>query len=203
MDQTPFQALFQQETAPAARGKFLSRVFGIFSESIVQAWSEDERAPYRNLGRPTLAGELPVRDSTLDFLFECRRTGRRFVVEQKCEIEFRSFRYFTLTHPNQLTHHNKPAFTAFLAAARGTAPGSRDWKVGKQRLSVDGAILIWGAVTPDGRKAVIEETGLYDAIGLDRIIAECAEWKPDAYCRLVSERRRWCEELFGFLDDQQ
>lgn len=202
MDQETFRGLFQREGAPAARSKFLSRVFGIFSESIVQIWAEDERAPYKNLGRPTLVRQSPVRSPTLDFLFECRRTGRRFVVEQKCEIEFNSFRYFTLTGPDQLRHHNKPAFAAFLAAASGSAPGSRDWKVGNQRMTVGGAILIWGAVTPDGRNAVIEETGLYDAIGLDRIIAECAEWRPNAYCRLVSERHQWCEELFGFLDGQ-
>jgi hypothetical protein len=202
LGQTPFQALFQQKAAPAARGKFLSRVFAIFSESIVQAWSEDERAPYRNLGRPTLAGDLPVRNATLDFLFECRSTGRRFVVEQKCEIEYKSFRYFTLTGPDQLEHHDKPAFAAFLAAAKGNAPGSRDWNVHGRRMSVDGAILVWGAVTPDGRKAVIEDTDLHDVIGLDRITAECAEWRPETYCRLVSERRQWCEELFGFLDRQ-
>lgn len=97
MDQIAFRDLFQQQGAPAARGKFLSRLFGIFSETIVQIWSEDERAPYRNLGRPTLSGSSGVRNPALDFLFECRRTGRRFVVEQKCEIEFNGFRYFTLT----------------------------------------------------------------------------------------------------------
>lgn len=196
----PFRDLFRQENAAPARGKFLSRVFGIFSETIVQIWSEDARAPYRNLGRPTLAESSPARNPTLDFLFECRRTGKRFVVEQKCEIEFNGFRYFTLTGPDQLSHHNKPAFAAFLAAASGREAGSREWKVGAQRLTVDGAILIWGAVTPGGRSAVMEATGLDDVIGLDRVIAECAEWRPDAYCRLVSDRRRWCEELFTFLD---
>ena len=195
-----FRDLFQQADAPAARGKFLSRVFGIFSESIVQIWADDERAPYRNLGRPTLAATSPIRSPTLDFLFECRRTGRCFVVEQKCEIEFNGFRYFTLTNPEQMKHHTKPAFAAFLAAANGSAPGARDWKIGSQRVTVDGAILVWGAVTQEGRVAVMEETGLHDVIGLDRIIAECAEWKPEAYCRLVSARRRWCEELFAFLD---
>lgn len=200
VDFAPFRDLFQQERAPAARGKFLSRVFGIFSESIVQIWSEDERAPFRNLGRPTLVSTLAGRSPTLDFLFECRRTGKRFVVEQKCEIEFNGFRYFTLTHPDQLKHHIKPAFAAFLAAANGSAPRARDWKIGSQRMTVDGAILVWGAVTQEGRAAVVQETGLHDVIGLDRIIAECAEWKPEAYCRLVRDRRRWCEELFAFLD---
>lgn len=197
-----FRGLFQQEDAPAARGKFLSRVFGVFSESIVQIWSEDERASYKSLGRPTLSGRSPARNPTLDFLFECRRTGKRFVVEQKCEIEFNGYRYFALTGPEQLKHHNKLAFAAFLAAANGNTPGARDWKVGNKHVTVDGAILIWGAVTPEGREAVIGETGLHDVIGLDRIIAECAEWRPDAYCRLVSDRSRWCEELFTFLDRQ-
>lgn len=203
MDQAAFCDLFQQESAPAARGKFLSRLFGIFSETIVQIWSEDERAPYRNLGRPTLVGRPQARNPTLDFLFECRSTGRRFVVEQKCEIEFNGFRYFTLTGPEQLKHHNKPAFAAFLAAASGSEPGSRDWKIGSRQVTVDGAILIWGAVSPDGRKTVMEETGLADVIGLDRIVAQCAVWRPDAYCRLVNDRRRWCEELFGFLDGRR
>jgi hypothetical protein len=196
----PFQDLFQQRDAAPARGKFLSRVFGIFSEAIVQIWSEDERSPYRNLGRPTLAAASTARSPTLDFLFECRRTGRRFVVEQKCEIEFNAFRYFTLIAPDQLKHHHKPAFAAFLAAAGGSAKGAREWKVGSQRLTVDGAVLIWGSVTPAGRDSVIAETGLDDVIGLDRIIAECARWRPDAYCRLVSDRRRWSAELFDFLD---
>jgi len=198
----PFEDLFQQDSAPAARGKFLSRVFGIFSESIVQIWCEDERAPYRNLGRPTLAAPSSARRPTLDFLFECRRSGKRFVVEQKCEIEFNGFRYFTLRTPDQLKHHNKPAFAAFLAAASGEGAGSRDWKVGNERVTVDGAILIWGAVTPAGRQSVIEETGLEDVIGIDRIISECAHWRPEAYCRLVSDRRAWCNELFDFLDGQ-
>lgn len=203
MDQSAFRDLFQREDAPAARGKFLSRVFGIFSETIVQIWSEDERAPYRNLGRPTLVGQSPVRSPTLDFLFECRRTGRRFVVEQKCEIEFNGFRYLTLTGPEQLKHHNKPAFAAFLAAAKNDVPGARDWKIGNEHVTVDGAILIWGAVSSAGRAAVVSQTGLDDVLGLDRLVAECAEWRPEAYCRLVTDRARWCEELFGFLDGQK
>jgi hypothetical protein len=89
-----------------------------------------------------------------------------------------------------LNRHNKPAFDAFLVAARGDAPGSRDWKVRGQQMTVDGANLIWGAVTPARREAVIDETSLHDTIGLDRIIAECADWRPDAYYRIVTERRR-------------
>jgi hypothetical protein len=202
----PFRELFPQSGAAPARGKFLSRLFGIFSETIVQIWSEDKRAPYRNLGRPRLAarkmanGGIRAKSPTLDFLFECRRSGMKYVVEQKCEIEYQGYRYFTLTSPDQLKHHNNSAFAAFLSAARGGREGARDWKVRSESVSVDGAILIWGVVTPEGRTVVIEETGLHDVLGLDRIIADCARWKPDAFCKLVSDRRMWCGELFDFLD---
>ena len=202
MDTAAFQSLVKRENAPGARGKFLSRVFGIFSESIVQIWAGDERAPYKNLGRPTLRTAPPERAPTLDFLFECRQTGRRFVVEQKCEIEFKSFQYFVLSGPHQLKHHSKPAFAAFLAAARGSPPAARNWKIGNQSVNVDGAILVWGAVTPDGRSSVMQETGLHDVIGLDRIVADCAAWKPDVYASLLSERRQWCDELFDFLEGE-
>jgi hypothetical protein len=36
------------------RSKFLSRLFRIFSERLVTIWANDERAPFENLGRPTL-----------------------------------------------------------------------------------------------------------------------------------------------------
>ncbi len=80
----------------------------------------------------------------------CRRTGTHFVMEQTCEIEFEGFRYFTLTGPHQLKHHKKPAFAAFLAAANGSAPGARDWKLGSHRVTVEGAILVCGAVVLSG-----------------------------------------------------
>lgn len=49
-----FVDIFKQPDAPADRGKYLARVFGIFSEELVRIWAADPRAPYKNLGRPTL-----------------------------------------------------------------------------------------------------------------------------------------------------
>ena len=49
-----FVAAFKRPGAPGSRGKYLSRVFGIFSEEIVRIWAADPRAPFEDLGRPTL-----------------------------------------------------------------------------------------------------------------------------------------------------
>ena len=194
---TTFCELFQQSGAVPERGKFLSRLFGIFSEQIVREWAADPRAPYENLGRPTLACGRPA--PTLDFLFKSRTTGQIFVVEQKCEIEYQNYRYLTLTHPHQLTHHSKNAFQAFLAAAAGKGPDARQWKVDGKPIAVDGSIVVWGCVSDEGRRAVIRETGLHDVLGLDDIIRDCAAWQTEGYRRLINERHQWSADLFGFL----
>ncbi|MGV7121069.1 MULTISPECIES: hypothetical protein [unclassified Sphingopyxis] len=191
----PFQAVFRQNDAEAARGKYLARLFGIFSETLVDLWCRDARSPYENLGRPTVHHD--GKRHTLDFLFRDRRTGRIHVVEQKCEIEYQGYRYLTLTEPRQLDHHRKPAFAAFLAAARGerlqvTLKGTAQ--------PVDGAILIWGAVDARGRASTLAETGLDDIVALADVIADLQAWRPEAYVALIKQRRKWAGELFDFLD---
>ncbi len=49
-----FREIFKQSDGARVdqRAKFLSRLFGIFSEKIVDVWARDERAPYEGLGRP-------------------------------------------------------------------------------------------------------------------------------------------------------
>jgi hypothetical protein len=196
----PFLKAFRQDGETSARGKFLSRVFGIFSEEIVRIWAADDRAPYRCLGRPTLT--YLGSQSTLDFLFQCAETGKRFVVEQKCEIEYCNYRYLTLTSPDQLHHHRKPAFEAFLAAARPEHPHAPTIKVARQEVSTEGAILIWGAVADEGRRSVMEATGLHDIIALNDIIEDCRRWRSDDYLELIDNRHRWSEELFEYLGSE-
>lgn len=192
----PFEAMFRQRDADIARGKYLSRLFGIFSETLVDLWCRDERAPYENLGRPTL--HHGGKRHTLDFLFRDRRSGRVQVVEQKCEIEYQGYRYLTLVNPRQLDHHKKPAFAAFLAAASG----DEDIVVtlGGDPTRIDGAILIWGAVDPRGRESVLAETGLGDILALADIIDDLRAWRPEVYADFVAQRRLWAGELFDFLD---
>src|SRR5258706_11924001 len=115
-----FVAIFKLPKANPKRGKFLSRVLGIFSEEIVDIWAGDDRAPYENLGRPTLrgVGQEAHRIPPLDFTFRCRKTGKTYPAEMKCEIEFQQYKFLVLNDVSQLKHHKKPAFAALCAAAR-------------------------------------------------------------------------------------
>lgn len=152
-----FITAFKRSDVSEVLGKFLSRVFGIFSEEIVRIWAADPRAPFEGMGRPTLRVAGDSKGSTLDFTFRSRHTGLAYPAELKCEIEYQRYRYFVLTDIGQLKHRIKPAFDALLVAAAKN-PGVRTC-VQQHEISIDGAILVWGAATPEGRAAVIREKG--------------------------------------------
>ncbi|ADV14644.1 hypothetical protein LB577_20285 [Mesorhizobium sp. B283B1A] len=181
----------------AERAKFLSRMFGIFSEKIVSLWCDDERSPYQDIGRPTIKTSTTDRGYTLDFTLRERKTDAVYVAEMKCEIEYQSFRYFILTNAEQLKHHRKPAFNVFLRSAR-PSEDLQAW-VCKQKTPFAGAILIWGAVSPSGRMSAIQEFGLRDALSLDEMSRDLISWKCQRYEGLLSERRAWSNQLFDGL----
>lgn len=192
-----FQAIFKQDGLDPARGKLLSRVFGIFSEEIVRIWARDERSPYACRGRPTIRSAENSRGSTLDFALQSRATGHVYVAEMKCEIEYQNFRYFVLEEVAQLAHHNKPAFQEFLDSAK--CKTSQVVSVNGLPVETHGAILIWGEITPAGRQAVMENTELHDVLSLADICHELSAWKNDAYQDLLATRAKWCSELFEGL----
>lgn len=191
-----FVRFFHQPQADQKRGKFLSRLFGVFSEELVRVWARDERAPYRDLGRPTVIDEAG-KARTLDFTFEERASGRRFVAEMKCEIEYQNYRFLSLTSPQQLNHHCKPAFAAFLAAAR--EPAGREVRVQRVAYPIDGAILVWGTVSPEGGRSAIDTYGFHDVIGVDRVIADLQDWDAPELEALASQYRAWSNDLFDFI----
>jgi hypothetical protein len=115
----------------------------------------------------------------------------------KCEIEYQNFRYFVLEHVNQLEHHKKPAFEAFLKAARPAA--DQMIFVGGKRITNNGAILIWGAVTPEGRDGAIKSKGFHEVLSIDEICKGLASWKCPQYTTLIEQRQKWCNELFNGL----
>ena len=80
---THFLSIFRQSDASAARGKYLSRIFGIFSEEIVRMWASDHRCPYEDLGRPTLRRKGKKAGYTLDFTLRHKETGKSYVAELK------------------------------------------------------------------------------------------------------------------------
>jgi hypothetical protein len=172
-------------------------LFGIFSEEIVSLWAHDDRAPYVSLGRPTIKVAGSNRGHTLDFTLRERATGKVFVAEMKCEIEYQNFRYFVLEGVGQLAHHNKPAFDAFLQAA--ARPGAQEVHVAGKPIVIDGAILIWGSATQEGRMAAIREKGFRDVLTIAEICHQLSSWNHEGYRSLISQRQQWCNELFGGL----
>ncbi len=110
-----FRGFFQ--TGHPARDKFLARLFGLFSEEVVRHWCGCPAAPYEDLGRPTLRAPGEAR-AHLDFTLRHKETGKVFVSEMKCELEFESYRYLQLTAAWQVRHHRGTAFRKFLRLAR-------------------------------------------------------------------------------------
>jgi hypothetical protein len=192
-----FQSIFKRADSHVARAKFLSRIFGIFSEEIVSLWANDKRAPYESLGRPTIKTPGDNRGHTLDFTLKERSTGNVYVAEMKCEIEYQNFRYFILEQVDQLKHHKKPAFEALLKAAR-FSPDQTIY-VGGRSINTQGAILIWGSVTPEGKRAVIASMGFHDVLSIANICHDLSSWNHAGYRALITQREEWCNELFSGL----
>ncbi|AXQ27894.1 hypothetical protein D0B54_04030 [Solimonas sp. K1W22B-7] len=190
-------SIFRQPDALAARGKYLSRIFGIFSEEVVRIWAKDRRCPFEDHGRPTLRSTGKTRGCTLDFTLRHKSTDLTYVAELKCEIEFQNYKYFILSDAAQLSHHRKEAFRAFLEAA--IQPSAQQIFVRGKAQQINGAILIWGAATPEGRKSAIETYGFHDVLTISEIVHDLRSWNHDAYEHFLEQRRSWSNELFDGL----
>lgn len=195
MAQISFEHLFK--SGDRDRDKFLSRLFGIFSERIVRVWCEDHRSKYSDLGRPTLKSENERKGCTLDFTFKSRQDGHVFVGELKCELEFQDYHFLKLTSFSDLEHHKSKTFARFLKVARN--PGEYMVTVNRKSIQVAGAILVWGSVDGNGRAAVMKENGFKDVLSLEEIIAQLQDWGNEGYRRLLDERAHWCQNLFEQL----
>ena len=180
------------------RAKFLSRVFGIFSENIVRLWSASAGAPYEDLGRPTVRFDGEATRSTLDFTLRHKKSNKIYVAEMKCEIEYQNFQYFVLTSNEQLDHHKKPAFQAFLRAAREPSAARVTVRRRSVRRSVpvDGAILIWGAATPCGCADVRERSKLADVLTVESMVDDLTRSNDEDYVAMLKDRCEWLNEMF-------
>jgi hypothetical protein len=192
MAEISFARIFK--STDSAQDKFLSRLFGIFSENIVRTWCQDDRSKYRDLGRPTIRNRTERRGSTLDFTLQSRQNGRIFIGELKCELEYDNYRYLALTSLSQLDHHKGEAFAKFLDIAKN--PGKYSVTVEGKNIRVDGSVLVWGSVTADGRIAVVKESRFEDVLSLEEIIADLLDWDSEGYRRLIEDRAAWCQNLF-------
>ena len=190
-----FESIFRSDSP--TRDKFLSRVFGIFSEEIVHCWCNDTRSPYENLGRPTLLNTTTGRRYTLDFTFRSRVSGHVYVGEMKCELEYENYQYLILESPTQLQHHMGEAFKLFLGTA--TSPATCRVNVQGKPQSVDGAILVWGQCTPQGQAAVVGEYGLHAVLAVDTMIRDLQRWQSQEFAKLLATKESWCQYLFAGL----
>jgi len=194
-----FKTLFH--TTESARDKFLSRLFGLFNEAIVRIWCEEPQAEFEDLGRPTLKKQDGGKKSlTLDFTLRSRRDAKIFIGEMKCELEFQSYKYLTLTSAQQLDHHTKEAFQWFLSFAKN--PAQFSVKCDKQAIVPSGVILVWGCVSPDGRQAVLQETEtrrISGVLSLESMVADLQEWRSEKYSQFLTMREQWCGQLFASL----
>src|SRR5262249_18461062 len=152
------------------------------SEEVVALWASDPRSPFQGLGRPTIKTPGDRRGHTLDFTLRDRSTNLVYVAEMKCEIEYLGFTYFVLERLDQLDHHKKPAFAALLRAAKGD--GSQEVYLDGKKIEVHGAILIWGAATDEGKRAVVEEKGFHTVLTVADICRDLASWNHKGFQEL-------------------
>ena len=130
-------------------------------------------------GRPTIYdGPAHV---TIDFTLERCSDGRRFIAEQKSELAWAGYAFLRLDDAGQIRHHcGRPPFDWFLEAAR--EPAKRLVKTAGKVTPVDGAILVWGAVSEVGREAAKAGFGFADVLSLEDMVADLrarrdAEWE--------------------------
>ncbi len=188
------EALFR--SGDAARDAFRSRLFGLFSEDIVRFWCRNDRAVYRDLGRPTLwkNGEY----ATVDFTLESRADGRRYAAELKSEMAFEGYRYMRLLDSSQLAHHSaKRAFAWLLELA--TSPTSFEVRVGARPVEVAGAILVWGATSPAGCADVMSKYGFADVLSLESMLQDLDSWSDPGWRSRVTELRAWSDGVWDML----
>ena len=191
-----FVSLFKQDEADRKRGKYLSRLFGIFSEDIVRIWAADVNCHYKDLGRPSIRFE--GKTYTLDFTFQHKQSRKVYIVEQKCEIEFQNYKHFILDKKEQLFHHikAKKAFVAFLEAAKKNIIFS---SISQQEIKIDGTILIWGAATPKGINDIKLEYKIDDIFTLEKIIDDLILWRNEDFYKFVRDRIVWSNEMLSGL----
>ncbi len=193
--QVDLESIFK--TNNSDRDKFLSRLFGIFNEEIIRIWCRDSLSPYVDIGRPSIYTDLEKRPSTLDFCLQNQKTGKLFISEMKCEIQYQNYNFLTLTEPSQLNHHKKRAFDEFLITTKN--PDKFVVKVGGKQLFVNGGILVWGCVSETGRTNIINKFGFADILSVETIIGDLISWDNQEFKDRILELKDWCNHLFDGL----
>lgn len=205
MDANLLERVFR--TGGYDRDNFLSRLFGLFNEHVVLEWCQCPEAEYENLGRPTLRKPDERRGCTLDFTLKRRRgpgQGSVFVAEMKCWPAYENYRYLRLTDAAILERgRGEEAFERFLALA--AEPTAFAVEVRKDEHTVrtpapSGAVLVWSAITPEGREATMARYRLADVLSVEAMLNDLRTWECASWRQYVKKLQGWSLSLFDFLD---
>ncbi len=194
------------------REKFLSRVFGIFSEEIVGIWCQHKKSPYKNLGRPSLYdGDGKYTRTTLDFTFQ-DKDNKVYIVEMKSEIQYENFKYFHLNNEDELKgflshHRKKQAFKRFEELGKNPDNYIVKYLDSKTNIKykvekIAGIILIWGKVNQDieGRKNI---GGFHQVLSVERMISDLITWNKDdgdkKFIEMIDIHQCWSNDMFDQL----
>ena len=81
----------------------------------------------------------------------------------------RAYRYLRLVEPSQVARHAaKRAFAWLLDVARD--PASHVVQVQGRPVEVAGAMLVWGAITAEGRTAAMDAFGFADVLSPEAML---------------------------------
>ena len=139
------------KNADEKQNNLLTRVFGIFSEEIINCWLAYPDCEYKNLGRPSIY-KKNERPSTLDFLFEKKKgtnKGALYIVEQKCLFSYNKGNLLCMTETN-LEHFEK--------WSTQKAKYSKAWKDFREihsYLKNEDVVIKWKGSTPELTKKVV------------------------------------------------
>lgn len=188
-----FCDLFRSPSVLPERDKMLARVFGIFSEEIVRIWCRSGISIYEDLGRPRIYNNND-KGYSLDFTLKSKETGKSYVSEMKCWVEYQEYKFMTLRKVSQLDAMESPAFNLFLDIAN--KPGCYDVYVGNNKIKVCGSILVWGDVDDAGRKEIISNCNFSDILSIKNIIEDLVSTNNPEFFSFIDSRKKWCDELF-------
>jgi hypothetical protein len=189
---------------PSLRDKFLSRLFGIFNEEIVNIWVSREGSPYTNEGRPAII-DTDGKRYTLDFTFRSKSDpSKLFICEAKCELEYDKYQRLLLENLQHIENHNKPrkrAFQIFLEMAQN--PSKYRTKVDGDEKQISGSILIWGSVNPIKVHEIKSHYGFADILSIENMINDLVNEQNQQYVEFLEKKFGWCEDLFKSLGGRQ
>jgi hypothetical protein len=72
-------------------------------------------------------------------------------------------------------------------------------KVGGKAVTVDGAILVWGAVDRDRREEVRAAFGFHDVLSLEEMLDDLRAWQDPAWAARLDELAAWTDGMLEAL----